>query len=538
MQLFNYKHRFLAVALIVLVVTFATGVYLYNTISRSADDIIESNKSVTLAATNSLTASFETDFQNIWEQHLAGKDGITKGEERVADSLASIHVREVLSRFQKVEGGLYFFKLDSFIGYGYPSLDPPKPAFGPPPRSYEIIRSQVRESIRTNSEITELHRFDPAIFPLTTNPIYFEGEIVGSAWSRVHIERELSRYQTIQSGTFFLTVGIILFALTLAVYTVYVIMRQLQEMKQGLETMKKNPEYRLKKSNGIFGYISNSINEMIDIQQSEQKKNQHLERELYQKEKMASLGNLIAGAAHEINTPISIIKTRIQLWHRKYTNPSQVHGEGDSQFVHKSLSMIQSEVERVSKLVKKLLYFSKPIGLKSKLELNQLITKQVQRLSKHQPEKNIEFELKLNNDIPMINADVDAIEQVLTNVIKNAIEASPATGTINICTRLRNKDEAEIFIKDQGSGLPKKETHRLFDPFYTTKENGSGLGLSISNEIIKAHHGKLYFQVSSISMVSDSILSCDPENNFNVLEQDSFSGTVCIIVLPIDSSTT
>lgn len=533
MEKSELKIRIFVISLIALLFISISGLYLYQTVLQSVDEIIEANKRITNTATGKLALRFDEQLGSIWERHLKGKNRITKAEERMADSLLSAHVTEVLNFFDRVEGGLYFYHLDNFLGYGFPTIEPPKPAFGPPPRSYNIIRQQVRQTVHKDSMLVQVHEFDPAIFPLTTQPIYHKGEIIGAAWARVHIERELARYQTIQSGTFFLTVGVILFVLSVSVYFAIIIMKQLRDIKYGLEMMKQDPDYRLKEATGILGFISRSINEITEIQQREQQKSQRLERELFQKEKMASLGNLIAGTAHEINTPISIIKTRIQLWERKIKK----HPKEVSSFTEKSLKMVRAEIERVSKLIKKLLYFSKPIGqTKEKTDLNRMIELQCERIKKVSSTSYLHFDLSLADDLPTVYVDSDSIEQVFTNILNNAVEASDENCNISIQTEyLKNQEKVKIKIKDNGCGLPVQEKHRLFDPFYTTKQNGSGLGLSISNEIINAHHGRIFFEHNGKDEISESTFVYSHLRETNEAVSNKTSGTTCVIILPVES---
>src|SRR5690625_5574702 len=151
----------------------------------------------TRTASAKLLLDGEQNIEPIWETYLAGRDRITKADERMADSLLSASVQSVLNNFHLVEGGYYFYTLDAFIGYGFPTINDPKPAFGPPPRSYNIIREQVRKSVEEEEILTNLHRFDPAIFPLTTQPVYLDNEIIGAVWTRIHLERKLNAVNSI-----------------------------------------------------------------------------------------------------------------------------------------------------------------------------------------------------------------------------------------------------------------------------------------------------------------------------------------------------
>lgn len=527
-SLFTNKRLLYISAVIILFISIC-GVYLYSAVLKSAEEIIESNKSITQTAVSQLTNEAEQTLAPVWYEHLAGKDRITKAEERIVDSLLSEEISGVLNHFNRVEGGLYFFKLDEFLGYSFPTIEPPKPAFGPPPRSYNIIRDQVRATIQQDTVLTQLHKFDPAIFPLTTRPIYLDGELIGAAWARIHIERELATSQTIQSGTFFLTVGLILFGLSIAVYIVWLLKKRIDEIKLGLERMKHNPSYRLKERSGVLGFISHSINDMTDTQQREQKKRKKLERELFQKEKMASLGNLVAGTAHEINTPISIIKTRIQIWERKLEKLRET--SASEPFISQdALQMVRAEIDRVSGLIKRLLFFSKPVSdQKSLVDINSVMEEQLIWLEKAFPDSQLDINTLFESGLPKIVGDKESIQQVVINLLKNAVQASEKDCILFIQTHYIPEDEEiEIRIRDFGKGVPASIKHQIFDPFFTTKDNGSGLGLSISGEIVKAHHGRIYFTEPKMSDYPFK-----PDNGQPAAGSGNKKGTVCVVRLPV-----
>lgn len=524
----NHK-IFLLAAFIILFITIILF-YLYRGVLRSADEIIEDNKNITQTAVKKVVLEAEKHLEPVWNEYLADKNKITKQEERISDSLLSQDVKQVLRNFHRLEGGLYFYRLDEFIGYSFPTIEEPKPAFGPPPRSYNIIRNQARKTIRQDTLLTELHRFDPAIFPLSTQPIYVDGKLIGAAWARIHIERKLSASQQIQSGTFFLTVGAVLLGLFFAVLIVWALRKRIQEIKEGLAKMKYNPSYRLKEYRGAFGVISKAINEMTDAQQKEQEKRKELEKELFQKEKMATLGSLIAGTAHEINTPISIIKTRVQIWERKLKKLNNGQSQ-DTLISDKSLQIVHNEIDRVSKLIKRLLLFSKPtINPHQEIDVNNLLQEKTDRLKEAFPTHDITFQKNLQPKLPPIFGDMESIQHVFTNVLKNAVEASPEICQIVISTSyVEHKDIITIRVRDFGSGMPDKIKPNIFDPFFSTKPNGTGLGLSICNEIVKAHKGSIHFEKPD---KDNAIL--ETWDDHTDIEQVKYTlGTICVINFPI-----
>lgn len=526
----QYPKLLIASALLILFTSF-TGFYLFKGILKSADEIIADNKNITRTAVAKLLLESEGDLPPVWEKHLKGKNKITKADERVADSLLSDNVQEILNNFHGMEGGFYFFELDEFLGYSFPTIDEPKPAFGPPPRSYNIIRNQVRNTIKSDTLLTRLHQFDPAIFPLSTQPIYIDGEIIGAAWARVHIERKLATTQHIQSGTFFLTAGAILLGLAIVTLFGWFLIKKMNSIKEGLNKMKADPSYRLKEDWGAFGFISRAINDMTDTQQKEQEKRKKLERELFQKEKMATLGNLVAGTAHEINTPISIIKTRVQIWERKLRRSSSKE-DYEALASDKSLQMVHREISRVSSLIKRLLFFSKPIGKKkTPIDLHEVLEEKIIWLQDAYPGQVINFRKEWDPLLPPVLADQESLEHVFINVLKNSVEASGINCTLQIHTRyLPEENTVMITFKDNGEGMPEKIMNKIYDPFFTTKDQGTGLGLSISYEIIKAHHGTIHFENPAPTVRQNGYIA---NNAAVVTDKESTDGTLCIISLPV-----
>lgn len=524
------NHQIILLAAFVILFITIASFYLYRGVLKSEEEIIEDNKNITQTAVQKVILEAEEDLKPVWEEYLENKNKITKQDERAADSLLSRDVKKVLSNFHRLEGGLYFYELDEFIGYSFPTIEDPKPAFGPPPRSYNIIREQARKTIQQDTLLTELHQFDPAIFPLSTQPIYVDGELIGAAWARIHIERKLSTSQNIQSGTFFLTVGAVLLGLFFTVLIVWGLRKRMQEIKIGLSKMKYDPSHRLKEYRGALGVISRAINEMTDAQQKEQEKRKKLEKELFQKEKMATLGNLIAGTAHEINTPISIIKTRVQIWERKLKKMN--NGQDHSAVISdKSLQIVHNEIDRVSKLIKRLLLFSKPtIDPHQKIDLNNLLAEKTEWLKDAYPTHDITFQKDFEPELPPMFGNKESIQHVFTNVLKNAVEASPEICQIVISTSYEQKEDIlTVKIRDFGSGMPDKIKPKIFDPFFSTKTNGTGLGLSICNEIVKTHKGSIHFEKPD---KENAILEIWDDNTD--VEQVKYTlGTICVINFPV-----
>jgi signal transduction histidine kinase len=212
---------------------------------------------------------------------------------------------------------------------------------------------------------------------------------------------------------------------------------------------------------------------------------------MHRAERLASLGTLTAGLAHEIRNPLVAIKTFTELL------PERID---DEEFRDHFLNVTAGEVERISSLVTELLEFSRPSPPNLKEEqLNEVVEKMLLLVATETKKKGLVVEKELWDKLPSVLIDREQIKQVLLNVLLNAVDATPEKGSIAVRTRkvARNgqRDLVQIEIRDTGNGISPDKLEHIFTPFYTTKYNGSGLGLAISHQIIQEHEG--YIDVES-----------------------------------------
>ena len=232
---------------------------------------------------------------------------------------------------------------------------------------------------------------------------------------------------------------------------------------------------------GTFGLFT----DLRAIQQVEEDL-QQAQRMLMQSEKMAGLGRLAAGVAHEINNPMSGIML--------YANLIQ-EDLGKDHKLNSDLETIIHEVERCKVIVADLLEFSHQTTYEMEpTDLNDVIHKTITILQ-HQPLfQDIEFVLDLAEDLQPIYGNSIRLNQVVMNIIVNAAQAMDGKGNLIITSSIRaNNDLAEITIKDSGHGIPPELVEKIFDPFFSTKATGegAGLGLSVSYAIVKEHKGTI-----------------------------------------------
>ncbi len=232
--------------------------------------------------------------------------------------------------------------------------------------------------------------------------------------------------------------------------------------------------------NGELALLGRSFNAMAETLH-------HTQQELLHKEKLASMGQLAAGVAHELNNPLGTIMLFADALHRELL-PDDPH--------RSDLEMILKEANRARKIVADLLNFARQQEvLAQDTDLHALIDQSVESV-RHQPTfAGVEIIRNYDPRVRIIQADPAQLQQVFVNLLNNAAEAIEGPGTITITTRARN-GQVEISIADTGCGIPEEHMDKLFMPFFTTKPpgKGTGLGLSIVYGIVKMHRGQIAVQ--------------------------------------------
>ncbi|WP_054970589.1 ATP-binding protein [Alicyclobacillus ferrooxydans] len=217
----------------------------------------------------------------------------------------------------------------------------------------------------------------------------------------------------------------------------------------------------------------------IDI--TERKK---AEEFLRRSDKISAVAQLASGIAHEIRNPLAALKWSVQLL------------QSDTDAGSDQVNMILSEIDRIDNIVNEFMLLAKPEKMHGthleRKDLRSILDAVISLMNYQANRSKVQIAMDINPDLPAIMCDQNQLKQVFINLIKNAIEAMPDGGTLTIAASYdEDVDLAKVRVKDQGTGIPPELLSKIGEPFYTTKDKGTGLGLMICHQIIQAHKGRM-----------------------------------------------
>jgi signal transduction histidine kinase len=216
--------------------------------------------------------------------------------------------------------------------------------------------------------------------------------------------------------------------------------------------------------------------------------------------KLAALGRLMAGVAHEVKNPLNAMTIHLELLKQKLTSARQLVAVGGSggngaPDVTKHVDVIASEIQRLDQVVNGFLKFARPDELKLQpLQLSAVIGDVTTTVAPEAERMNIIVKAECPRDLPEINADPSMLRQALLNLALNACQAMPNGGTLRLACRPLSRKRVELVVEDSGVGIPPEHLQKIFDLYFTTKEKGSGIGLSMVYRIVQLHDGEVEVQ--------------------------------------------
>jgi len=212
----------------------------------------------------------------------------------------------------------------------------------------------------------------------------------------------------------------------------------------------------------------------------------NLEKEMRETERLAAVGRMAAGVAHEVRNPLSSVKGLAILLQRKFAP-----GSSD----YETASLLVQEVERINRTISELLGFARPAPLDlTRVDIRELLTRQVRLLAADTASRHIDFHVDLPDDLAPVAADQDRLGQVFVNILLNAVQAMEEGQLIVRATNCSEDHSVVITIQDSGTGMNKEVLAQAFFPYFTTKAGGTGIGLALSQKVINDHGGTISIQ--------------------------------------------
>jgi PAS domain S-box-containing protein len=232
------------------------------------------------------------------------------------------------------------------------------------------------------------------------------------------------------------------------------------------------------------GQVTAVVSILHDLTEIRELERRRVEQQLFESEKLAAVGRLAASIAHEVNNPLEAIKNALYLM--------QAGSEGDKN--SRFLEIARKETERVSHIIRQMLGFARRPGEVDWVDVNQLLEETVVLVEKKMRQQRIRATKALDTSLPRIRARADQLRQVFLNLIINAQQAIEGAGEITISTfRYEQSLQPSIVVQlsDSGVGIAEDDLNRIFDPFFSTGKKGTGLGLWVTQDIVRQHGGRI-----------------------------------------------
>ncbi|MDI9612434.1 MAG: ATP-binding protein [Acidobacteriota bacterium] len=380
----------------------------------------------------------------------------------------------VLEAFPGIKGGMYLPAEDAVAGYAYPTAEEESEAQpGLSGMEWDLVRTLAVRAAETEGMVSDSDWENQDL--ITVTAVRSNGMVL---WTLLRVP--VLRYPLIGSHRWwFVALGLsTLLGVGGIVSIWYRLHSGIRSIQQGLRRLEDDFSFRLPSVPGDLGRVARDINLMAERRMA-------LEEKLRQQDRLAALGKVVSGLAHEVRNPLNSIKLTLQLLERRLKR-----GVAASTEVAECLQ----EIDRLDLMVERLLAFGRPVMTHRQLQdVAPVITQAVKMVHEPMRKKGVRIELRL--PAKKLQADIDApqIVQVLINLLLNAVDASPPAGLVTI-EAAREEDRVSIRVTDRGSRIPDEVRPHVFDAYYTTKENGSGLGLAVSREIAANHGGSLQFE--------------------------------------------
>ncbi len=309
-------------------------------------------------------------------------------------------------------------------------------------------------------------------------PLIRNGSVIGYVWANELVNDINHQINKISQTSYLIILIGILFSFVGTALIAHLVGTRIKEINSAIKTIEIDENFRIPPMAGDLGAIARSINDFAERLVQKRK----MEEQMQRTDRLVALGEIAAGVAHEIRNPLTSIKGFVQL----------IESEMDSKDPRRQYtSIVISETDRLNNMVHELLYYSRPNEpQKSSVQLGAIIHATLQLVRLNPDSRRVTINQDIPAQLPALTGDHDQLKQVLLNLIINAIQAVDNHGQIWI-SATSTADRVVISIEDNGRGIAPDQLNRLFDPFYTTRSDGTGLGLAVVQKIVTLHEGEI-----------------------------------------------
>ncbi|MGH7775115.1 MAG: ATP-binding protein [Candidatus Binatia bacterium] len=353
---------------------------------------------------------------------------------------------------------------------------------------FSIFTDELSQRIiRSDDTLTEID-YKEGILDVS-KPVVLGHKKLGGIRLGFNLNPMLQEMRLVTTKALAISAGIFLLGLLVIFGIVRSMTRPIEQLTQGAKRIEEGDlSYRVSlKRNDEIGNLASAFDQMAERimhREQELKQSQNIIRRA---DRLSSLGMLTAGLAHEIRNPLVAIRTFTQLLPERYQ---------DKEFREGFQTTALKEVDRICGLVNDLLSFARPSAPNVSAEnVNEIVESIIRILETEAKEKGVQIYRRFSPSLPKIFIDKEQIKQVSMNVILNALQSMEDDGTVEVSTQLFTRNGSEQFVQigvwDSGVGIAEKDLENIFTPFFTTKKEGSGLGLSISHQIVEEHGGHI-----------------------------------------------
>ncbi|MEN6568250.1 MAG: ATP-binding protein [Veillonellales bacterium] len=316
-------------------------------------------------------------------------------------------------------------------------------------------------------------------------PIIRQGKVLGYIWANELTSDIESQLVAMKRHTYVMIILGLLLGIGGIIYSIEHLMNDIGKIKRGLSNIKQDLNYQLPPLGGEVGEIANALNDMAHSLAAQKM----VEKQVQTAERLAAIGEVAAGLAHEIRNPLMAIKGFAQLL------GESLNQEEKTEY----LKIISQEADRMNRLIEQLLCFARPAATEVKLvDVNEVLESTLLLIGNPAMHQNIKITSTLASDVPKVLVEGEQLKQVYLNLIINAIQSISQQGEVcvsSICDR-ENRCVC-VAIQDNGSGIDPGHISRIFDPFFTTKEGGTGLGLAVAYRLMETWGGKITVESSA-----------------------------------------